>query len=310
MQVLIAEDDLTSRTILSAIVTNWGYEAVVACDGNEAWEIMREPAAPDIAILDWDMPGMDGLQVCRKIRDRLTINPPYVIILTAKNEKSDIVEGLDAGANDYVSKPYDNNELQARIRVGQRMVELQAELVEAKNTLALEAMHDSLTGAPNRRAILDALGKELARVKRKQSKLSIGLCDIDHFKQINDTFGHQVGDAVLCGFVATIQKSLRGYDLVGRYGGEEFLVVAPDSAGSAEEGLYERLRAKTAGHRVPTKSGDAGITVSIGVAGSYTGATVDTMLAAADAALYRAKDEGRNQVCYATDREHQVGIEP
>lgn len=299
MQILIAEDDFTSRTILSAIVSKWGHAPIVVEDGSAAWHIMQKIDAPNLAILDWEMPGMDGLEVCRKIRRQQTTNPPYIIILTAKDDKADIVKGLDAGANDYISKPYDNEELFARIRVGQRMVELQTELLAAKDALAHEARHDSLTKVLNRGAILHGLEKELGRAQRNKSSLSIGLFDIDFFKKVNDTHGHQAGDEVLCGFVKTLQQALRGHDLLGRYGGEEFLVVAPDSTGSIEEGLYERLRALVADSRTETRAGSLAITVSVGVAGFDRTATVETMLAAADAALYRAKDQGRNQVVYA-----------
>jgi len=299
MRLLIAEDDMTSRAVLTAIVKNWGYDPVAVEDGSSAWDIMQKPDAPPLALLDWEMPGMNGLEVCRTIRDKNSSSPPYLIILTSRGEKADIVEGLDAGANDYISKPYDNSELQARINVGRRMVELQTELLDARDALAHEATHDPLTGALNRRAILESLSKELKRAARKQSALSIGLCDIDHFKQVNDTYGHQAGDVVLCGVVEAIQKRLRGYDLVGRYGGEEFLVVAPDSTGSKQEGVYERLRYQIDQLKVATRFGDVNVTVSIGVAGTDDGNTVDHLLAAADAALYRAKDEGRNRVVYA-----------
>ncbi|MCF8107684.1 MAG: diguanylate cyclase [Desulfohalobiaceae bacterium] len=299
MKILIAEDDVTSRTILTAIVKKWGYEPVAVEDGSRAWQVMQDADAPDLAILDWVMPGMDGLQVCRLIRENLTFNPPYLILLTAKGEKSDIVTGLDAGASDYISKPYDNDELLARIRVGQRMVELQTELLETREALAHKATYDSLTGALNRGAILDGLRKALKRAERRNSNLSIGLCDIDHFKDINDTYGHQVGDDVLRGLVHTIHNNLRDHDLLGRYGGEEFLVVAPHSSGSSEAGLYERLRAQIAGLEVTTKSAVVGITVSIGVASAEQGTSVDLMLTEADNALYRAKAEGRNRVCYA-----------
>ncbi len=298
MQVLVAEDDVTSRTILSAILKKCGYVPVAVDDGRKAWEIMQKPDAPSLVVLDWDMPGLNGLEVCRRIREIHTSNPPYVIILTGRGEKADIVKGLDAGANDYISKPYDNDELQARVRVGQRMVEMQAELLEAKNALAHEAMHDHLTGILNRRAILDRLGKELVRADRKNLMLSIGLCDIDHFKQVNDKYGHQVGDDVLCGFIDAIQAGLRSYDLVGRYGGEEFLVITPDSAGLSDEGLYERLRNKIAELKINTRAGEIGITLSIGVAGAR-GGSVDKLLAAADIALYKAKENGRNCVIYA-----------
>jgi diguanylate cyclase (GGDEF)-like protein len=244
---------------------------------------------------------LDGLDVCRKIREKHIVNPPYLIILTARGEKADIVEGLDAGANDYVSKPYDSDELRARIGVGRRMVQLQTELLAAKDILAHQAMHDALTGALNRRAILDILDKELKRAERNQSKLSIGLCDIDHFKQVNDNYGHQAGDDVLCAFVKAIESGVRGYDRVGRYGGEEFLVVAPDSAGLAREGLYDRVRTKVEDLRVNTSAGEIGVTVSIGVAAAGTGENMDKLLAIADEALYRAKAEGRNRVVYADD---------
>jgi two-component system, cell cycle response regulator len=298
MRLLIAEDDMTSRAVLTAIVKKWGYDPIAVEDGSSAWDIMQKPDAPPLALLDWEMPGMNGLEVCRNIRNSNPPSPPY-IILTSRGGKADIVAGLDAGANDYISKPYDNSELQARINVGRRMVDLQTELLDAKNALAHEAMHDPLTGALNRRAILEILSKELKRAARRQSALSIGLCDIDNFKQVNDTYGHQAGDVVLCGVVEAIQKRLRGDDLVGRYGGEEFLVVAPDSTGLKQEDVYERLRYQIDQLKVATRFGDVNVTVSIGVAGTDDGNTVDHLLAAADAALYRAKKAGRNRVVYA-----------
>jgi len=161
--MLIAEDDFTSRMILEKILTKWGYHVVVTSDGSAAWEVMQGPDAPDLVVLDWHMPGMTGLEVCRRIRKMDSPIKPYIIILTAKEEKTDIVTGLEAGANDYISKPYNNEELKARIRVGQKMVELQSGLKAAHDALAHEAMHDPLTGIFNHRAILDTLKKELAR---------------------------------------------------------------------------------------------------------------------------------------------------
>ncbi len=298
MRILMAEDDMISRRILEAVLTKWGYDPIVAVDGDEAWEIMQKVDSPGMVVLDWEMPGKSGLEICKLIREKDVFNPPYIIILTAKNDKADIVEGLEAGANDFVSKPYDNNELQARIRVGIRMVELQSALAKAKDALAYEASHDPLTGILNRRAILDNLNKELIRARRSNSGLSIGLCDIDFFKQVNDNHGHQVGDDVLCGFVKVIQNILRPYDFIGRYGGEEFLLVIPECPGSAIEGVYERVRASIADHKVITKSGKVGITVSIGAAELKGKQTTEDILAAADIALYKAKDNGRNQVFF------------
>ncbi|MCF8119406.1 MAG: diguanylate cyclase [Deltaproteobacteria bacterium] len=301
MKVLIAEDDATSRTILTSVLTQWGYEPVPTSDGRQAWDIMQQPDAPKLAILDWEMPGLNGLDICRRIQDMGSSNPPYCIVLTARDQKADIVKGLDAGANDYMSKPYDKNELQARINAGRRMVELQTELLETKNALAREAMHDPLTGALNRRAVLEGLERELNRAERHNSYLSIGLCDIDHFKEVNDRYGHQAGDVVLCAFVKTVQHNIRGHDLLGRYGGEEFLMVLPESRGGIAEGLYERLRTRIADTRITTPTGEVGITVSIGVARGRPGIAVEALLASADAALYKAKHAGRNRIVYASD---------
>lgn len=299
MKILIAEDDLTSRTILVSMLSKRGFEVKAAANGDEAYKALENDPSILLALIDWEMPGMSGLDVCRKIRKLDAQIPPYLILLTAKSEKENIVKGLDAGANDYIPKPYHKEELHARIRVGQRMIELQEELIEARDALAHEAMHDPLTGSLNRRAILDALNKELNRSQRTNSSVSIGLCDLDHFKKVNDTYGHQAGDDVLRGFVDTVRNNLRGYDLVGRYGGEEFLVVAPGSTGAKKEKLYERLRAQVEAFRLPMNSGKLGITVSIGVASSVSTSTVDEMIGAADRALYKAKEDGRNQVCIA-----------
>ncbi len=299
MRVLIAEDDFTSRNILTAILKKWGHDPVVTKDGIEAWDLLQRPDAPKLVLLDWNMPGMDGLEVCRRLRENDTSNPPYVILLTGRGEKGDIVQGLEAGANDYVAKPYDNEELQARIGVGRRMLELQAGLVEARDALEHLAMHDVLTGVLNRRAILERLKAELSRAKRENSVLSVGMCDLDHFKKINDTYGNQAGDDVLVAFTQCVEANLRDYDCVGRYGGEEFIVIAFGSSEQSDTILYERLRAQVAAAEIRTKVGIISSTVSIGVARTTGQSSVDTLLAAADAALYQAKAGGRNRVAYA-----------
>jgi len=298
VQILIAEDDLVSRKILTVVLTKWGYDPVAVKDGDAAWVAMQKPDAPKLAILDWNMPLLDGLEVCRRIRKMETSEPPYLIILTSKTEKSDIVRGLEAGGNDYISKPYDNAELLARINVGKRMIDLQASLNKAKEEMAHLAMHDPLTGIFNRAAILNAVEVEISRAKRTSGCLSVAMLDIDHFKRVNDTYGHQVGDDMLCGFVQCIQENLRDYDCMGRYGGEEFLVIAPDSTGHPEQSLYQRLCDGVSAHPITTRDSSIDISVSIGVAEWKTDCTVDTILARADAALYRAKDEGRNRVVY------------
>lgn len=288
--------------MLTAVLRKWSYDPVTTENGAQAWEALQQPDAPKLVLLDWNMPEMDGVEVVRRVRRLVTSEPPYIIILTSDGAKASIVAGLEAGANDYVVKPYDTDELLARIRVGRRMVELQAKLVEARNALAHEAMHDPLTGAANRRAIMEALSSELARTKRQNTGLSIGICDIDHFKKVNDAYGHLVGDKVLCGVVRLLAGSLREYDRVGRWGGEEFLVVAPGSKEDAGR-LYERLRAALADNAIPTLAGKLTLTASIGVATWRGNESVEELLGAADAALYQAKDRGRNRVYVATAAE-------
>lgn len=299
MRVLVAEDDLTSRTILTAILVKWGYEVVPATDGEQALEILQKPDSPRLALLDWSMPGLSGVEVCSRLRKNQDHDSIYVIILTAKSEKKNIVEGLNTGANDYIIKPYDNDELQARVNVGKRMVEIQTELESAKHALIHEAMHDSLTGIYNRKAVLDVLNKQLSWTKRHGGILSVGMCDLDHFKMINDKYGHQTGDDVLRGFIGIINDNLRQYDIIGRYGGEEFIIIIP-SAGDAMQLMdFNRLCKTTYDSRIETRSGDLSVTVSIGVTRSKGTNTIDNILAEADDALYRAKDMGRNRVFYA-----------
>ena len=195
MRILIAEDDFTSRTVLAGVLKKEGHE-VRPLNGAEAWQALQQPDAPALVILDWMMPEMDGPEVVRRVRALRNDRPPYILMLTAKGEKADIIAGLDAGANDYLAKPFDPGELRARVEVGRRMVEMQAALIDSRENLAHQATHDPLTGMLNRRAILDRLHEELARAGRNGDLLAVGMCDIDHFKQVNDTYGHQTGDDV------------------------------------------------------------------------------------------------------------------
>ncbi len=301
MKILIGEDDMTSRIILDSILKKWGFIPVLACDGKEAWNIMQSDDAPKLVILDWQMPEMNGIEVCQMIRKVETTDPPHVIILTSKDEKKDIVTALDAGANDFISKPYNNEELRARINVGKRMVELQAALGKAFRALEHEAMHDPLTNIYNRRAILKLMEKEMARARREKSHLCIAICDLDKFKLVNDIYGHRAGDEVLIAFTRLTQEKLRENDHLGRYGGEEFLIVAPGSTGIEKQTMFERVCDYIRNTHINTEAGDISISVSIGVA-RYTGVeSGDLLLAAADIALYHAKETGRDRVIYAAD---------
>ena len=298
MNILIAEDDFTSRSILAMMLEKHGYKVMATVNGAEAWDAMQQPDAPKLAILDWMMPEMDGIEVCRNVRALKTDQPPYIIMLTPRDGKADVVAGLEAGADDYLAKPYDPDELRARVGVGRRVLEIETKLAEARDALVHEATHDPLTGILNRRAILGHLAKELSRAARSGKMVGVGLCDLDHFKEINDRYGHLVGDEVLCGFIRIIQANLREYDLIGRYGGEEFLVITPEAGELAPERAYERLCERILESPIPTRAGDISITVSIGVSQGTGADTVDGLLSRADAALYQAKKEGRNCVSY------------
>lgn len=307
MKILIAEDDITSRTMLDAILQQWGFSPIVTCDGQEALQALQEPDAPQLAVIDWNMPKMDGPEVCRRIKKLHADNPPYLILLTARDDKGDIVAGLDSGANDFISKPYNVKELRARVDVGRRMVELQSELVRTRDALAYQATHDPLLDILNRRAVIEGLERELARTQRKKSQLSVGLFDLDHFKQINDHYGHQAGDEVLCGFSRRILQHIRKYDLLGRFGGEEFLLVAPELHDQSDEDFFGRLCDYVAEEPILTKEGPVPLTVSIGVAIGQHNSSIDAIIANADSALYAAKERGRNRVVYF-DRLNEKGI--
>lgn len=296
MRILAADDDLTSRLVLAGMLKKWGHEVVATVDGTEAWDAMRQPGAPPLAILDWMMPGLSGLEVCRRVRGLAPDQPPYLILLTSKGEKADIVAGLEAGADDYLAKPFDPGELRARVDVGQRIIDLQARLLEARDALAHEASHDPLTGALNRRAFSDVMTRAIAAEGRHHDGLALGICDVDEFKAVNDTHGHQVGDEVLLGLVRLLSGSLRGHDVLGRHGGDEFVVLAGHVGEGDVGALFERMRAAVADHPLPTSCGDVPVTLSFGVSRWTDGQTEDGLLAAADAALYRAKAAGRNLV--------------
>jgi two-component system, cell cycle response regulator len=301
IRILISEDDTTSRTLLAAVLKKSGHEVVETTNGVEAWAVLRKPNPPPLVILDWMMPEMDGLEVVRRVRARKTDHPPYVLLLTARVEKSDIITGLDAGADDYLTKPFHHGELRARIGVGRRLIEMQAELLKARNALAHEASHDPLTGVPNRRAIESALSRELSRDRRYHDGLAIGICDIDFFKRVNDTHGHMVGDEVLRGFASLLETHLRDYGQFGRFGGEEFLVIAPKITADGAKSMFERLRATIESTPIQTTIGTVSVTMSVGVKIVHGDETTDQLLAVADLALYMAKKTGRNRVCFSED---------
>jgi two-component system, cell cycle response regulator len=297
VRVLIADDDLVSRSLLRRVLHQWGFEVETMCDGAQAWEALQHPDAPSLVVLDWMMPGMDGVEVCRRVRGLQAENPPYIVLLTARDGKGDIVTGLDAGANDYVGKPFDRDELLARLQVGRRFVELNGKLLETQKTLARLARTDALTGAMNRRAILEELDRRMTEARSAHRSLGIGVLDIDHFKRINDEYGHAAGDSALREVVERSVSSLTddAGQTFGRIGGEEFLVVLPDTDRGALTVLLEHMRRAVASSPVRFEDFASPVTVSIGGALDH-GRSVDDLMKAADAALYRAKADGRDRV--------------
>jgi len=278
----------------------WGYETVVVSDGEAALAQLKRDPSIQLAVLDWMMPGLSGIDVCQAVRASITDRYVYMVLLTGKGESGDSVEGLDAGADDYVTKPCNPRELEARLRAGKRIVELERTLVRVQEQLSHEASHDALTGLYNRRAILEELERELMRGGRNSQPLSLILCDIDHFKNINDTYGHPAGDEVLRAIPGLFTSALRGYDRTGRYGGEEFLIVLSNCAEKAAENAAERVRRSVAAKPILISGRELPVTLSLGIASSEAAHEgVASLIKAADRALYRAKRGGRNRAILA-----------
>jgi two-component system, cell cycle response regulator len=297
MDILIADDDPVSCKLLQVSLGHAGYRVATVIDGEEALRALERPNCPRLVVLDWMMPGMDGVDICREVRKQAREPYIYIILLTAKGQQEEIIEGLEAGADDYITKPFDLQELKARLRAGKRILELQEELVSAREQLRIQATHDSLTGLLNRKAILEILDRELVRSLRQGTEFSVIMADLDHFKSINDTHGHATGDAVLREAARRMQASIRPYDAVGRYGGEEFLIVSPGCGvdGAAEQA--ERLRQSISSAAIETLDVAISATMSLGFAVAPTEARLPVdLLHAADAALYAAKNNGRNRV--------------
>jgi two-component system cell cycle response regulator len=296
LRVLIADDDPVSRRLLQVTLSNFGYETVMATDGAEALNLAEQENSPRLVVLDWVMPEMDGVEVCRRIRRFRQEGYFYIILLTVKGRQKEIVEGLDAGADDYITKPFDLPELKARLRAGRRILELQEQLFSSRDQLRFEASHDAQTGLYNHGAIVEILRKEVSRAQREKTHLGVIMMDLDRFKSVNDQHGHMAGDAVLKEVARRLQSSVRAYDSVGRFGGEEFIVVAPGCGAGTAKALAERLRQCVEAEVIKHQTITISITASLGVSCAGGGNGADNILRAADEALYRAKMEGRNRV--------------
>lgn len=297
--ILIADDDYNFRNAMIDMVRLWGYDVIGVKNGFDVWEILLGGDAPRMMILDWIMPGMNGVEICKRLRSRKDDPYIYIILVTIQDQIEKLAEGITAGADDYLTKPVVPEELEARLLAGKRILDLQAELMSARDALQLQATHDPLTDLWNRKGILDILKREVSRASRNSVPLSVIMADVDDFKFINDSFGHPVGDRVLAEIAARMQDTLRSYDAVGRLGGDEFLMVLPGCDTEAALCLAERVRNKMALRHFPFPEDDIfSISISLGIASSSMGIglDVDDLIHAADSALLRAKQMGKDRI--------------
>jgi two-component system cell cycle response regulator len=307
LKILIAEDDTVSRTILKRAVEKFGHECLAAEDGEKAWELYREAPDVDAIISDWMMPGMDGLELCRKVRDEERGGYTYFIFLTALGDRAHLLMGLEAGADDYLSKPLDRDELQVRLISARRVTQLHRrlayqndELENLNRKLFEQSREDPLTRLGNRLRLREELDALLGGAERYGHSYSAVLCDVDYFKLYNDRYGHLAGDEVLQKVASTVIKELRSGDTAYRYGGEEVLIILPEQSLESAAAIADRLRRAVENLRIPheAKNPPGVVTISAGVAALPAGGakSADDLLKEADEALYRAKQSGRNRV--------------
>jgi two-component system cell cycle response regulator len=302
VKILIADDDPVSLRLMEGTLQRYGYDVITTTNGVQAAQVLSNPGGPRLALIDWMMPELDGAGVCRQVRSRDDDAYVYMLLLTSKQSSEDIVSGLEAGADDYLTKPCQPAELRARLHTGRRVLQLEDKLVEAREEMRFKATHDALTLLWDRGGILALLQSELRKSSREKTFVSLLLCDIDHFKQINDVYGHPVGDEILQQVSNRLLHLVRLHDCVGRYGGEEFLVVL---VGCDEANLRKRAEQVREGiSSVPFKTREGTVAVSLSI-GAITienwdqSVAIDPYLKEADAALYRAKAAGRNRIVYA-----------
>jgi len=299
--ILIAEDDPVTRMLLKKTLVKAGHEVVSVENGKKAFDLFKENFFP-IVLTDWMMPEMDGLDFCRAIRKKKNPGYVFIVLLTAKDSQDDIITGLEAGADEYLTKPFSRAELIARLNTGRRFLQQEKALRQANEEIRILSITDPLTGCSNRGFLNTRLPQEIQRAARYNRPLSIVICDIDHFKKVNDTYGHQAGDTVLKEFSKRINDSIRDkVDMLARYGGEEFLVTLPETDYDGALNMAERLRRVICDKKFDIETKTIKITASFGVTGFDSDNTIgeisfDILIRHADNYLYRAKKEGRNKV--------------
>jgi diguanylate cyclase (GGDEF)-like protein len=303
--ILIAEDDLISSRILEKNLRTWGYDTTVAVNGTQAWEALRAPQTR-LALLDWMMPGTEGPELCRRIRALNKSNYTYIILLTSRDGNQDVIEGLEAGADDFMTKPVNFSELKARLQTAGRIIALEDKLLESQKRLFELATRDSLTGIWNRATILRFLAEELNHGARENYPISTIMIDVDYFKRVNDTCGHPIGDKLLSRVSVALEKHVRPYDKVGRYGGDEFLIVLPNCSLFQVSLVAERIRAACGKMKIRTAGKTVNPTLSLGCASSecFRRPGIGRMIKESDRALYQAKSAGRNRVELCAEIEH------
>ncbi len=297
--ILLAEDDPVTRMLMTRFLKKAGYEVDAVANGSEALDRMTTRYYP-MLVTDWEMPEMDGVALCKAVRNMQLDGYVYALLLTARDSKEHIIAGLEAGADDYLVKPVHEAELIARLNAGRRILDLEQSLRAANQRNRILSITDALTGAYNRRYLMEQLPRELERSRRYAYPLSVLMCDVDHFKKINDMRGHAAGDEVLQQFAARAQKFIRtNSDWVARYGGEEFLIILPETPHEGAMQVADKLRELISATPFATRTGDCVVTASFGVASTGPNGPdillkVDALIRTADECLYQSKQGGRN----------------
>jgi diguanylate cyclase (GGDEF)-like protein len=304
MQTLVVDDSPVYRQLVTSYLQEWRFPYTIANTGSEAWTLLQRPDCPKLVLLDWVLPDIDGIELCRRIRQAGAGNSyTYVILLTGKDTQKDMLEALEAGADDYLAKPFEQQELRARLLVGKRIIDLHEELAAARESIRFAATHDPLTGLMNRKETYDFLNRELERAKRSGKPLSVVLADVDHFKAVNETQGHIYGDEVLKEITRRLQSKLRVYDGMGRYGGDEFLIILTDCDSMTAVIKADDLRAQVCTKPIVSSHVSRNIALSMGVAVStdHPDGDIGSLINQANRGLYSAKQKGRNRVEHIDD---------
>lgn len=306
MKVLVVDDDRGSLLVARAAVEQSGHECIVAADGDAGWQLYQDQR-PHVVVSDLKMPGLDGLDLCRAIRAVESNSYTYIVLLTSHGSRHDVLAGMAAGADDYVTKPLDPFTLHTRLLAALRVTSLHAELAEYRRALASQARTDPLTGLHNRLKMSEDLDLLHSRSERYGHDYALAICDVDNFKSYNDIYGHPAGDAALQAVAAALKEPARHSDGVYRYGGEEFLFLFPGQSWTGARVILERARVAVQALGIVHRGDPSGVlTLSAGISAHIPGHRVDyeQLLKEADTALYAAKTSGRNAVA-VTDVLHR-----